>query len=48
MKMKQIYITFHISYKYSTYQIVKNPCNEKQCQHNIQVMGREKYITQET
>ena len=36
MKMK-IYITFHISYKNSTYQTIKDPCNGKQCQH----MGRQ-------
>ena len=28
MKMK-IYITFHISYKYSTYQIFMDTCNQK-------------------
>ena len=33
MKMK-IYITFHISYKYFTYQIIKNPGNE-----NIKLWG---------
>ena len=38
MKTK-IYITFHISYKYSTYQINKDPCNEKQYQHNISSYG---------
>ena len=46
MKMK-IYrsITFHISYKYSTYQIIKNPCNENNVNITYQVMGRQQ-ITQ--
>ena len=44
MKMK-IYITFHISYKYITYQIIKNPCNENNVNITYQVMGRQQ-ITQ--
>ena len=44
MKMK-IYITFHISYKYFTYQIIKNPCNENNVNITYQVMGRQQ-ITQ--
>ena len=27
------------SYKYSTYQIIKDPCNGKQCQNNISSYG---------
>ena len=42
MKMK-IYITFQFSHKYSTYQIIKDPCNEKQCQHNITSYGEKKF-----
>ena len=30
---------FMFSYKYSTYQIIKDPCNGKQCQHNISSYG---------
>ena len=44
MKMK-IYITFHISYKYFTYQIIKNPCNENNVNITYQVVGRQQ-ITQ--
>ena len=43
MKMK-IYITFHISYNYSTYQIIKNPCNENNVNITYQVMGRQQII----
>ena len=50
MKFK-ICITFHTSYKYSTYQIIKDPCNEKY-QYNIliceetrnMIIHQEKYI----
>ena len=40
--------TLHLmfSYKYSTYQIIKDTCNEKQCQHNISSYGETIYITQ--
>ena len=44
MKMK-IYITFHISYKYSTYHIIKDPCNENNVNITYQVMWRQ-HITQ--
>ena len=43
MKMK-IYVTFHISYKNSTYQIIKNPCNENNVNITYQVMGRQHII----
>ena len=46
MKMK-IYVTFHISYKNSTYQIIKNPCNENNVNITYQVMGRQS-ITHKT
>ena len=39
MEMKKIYITFHILHKYSTYQIINDPCNGKQCQYNISSCG---------
>ena len=44
MKMKNIY---YISYfiQISTYQIIKDPCNEKQVNITYQVMGRQQ-ITQ--
>ena len=45
MKMKNIYITFHISYKYSTYQIFMDTCNENNVNITHQVMGRQ-HITQ--
>ena len=31
---------FMFSHKYSTYQIMKDPCNGKQCQHNISIYGQ--------
>ena len=44
MKMK-IYITFHMSYKYSTYHIIKDPFNENNVNISYQVMWRQ-HITQ--
>ena len=32
-------IHFMFSYKNSIYQIIKDPCNGKQCQHNISSYG---------
>ena len=37
--------TFHISYKYFTYQIIKDPYNGNQCQHNITSYGETKHHT---
>ena len=45
-RKRKIYITFHISYKDYTYQIIKDPCNGKQYQHNITSYGETAYITQ--
>ena len=36
---------FHLSYKYFTYQIIKNPCNENNVNITYKVMGRQQ-ITQ--
>ena len=44
MKMKNIhYITYFT--QISTYQIIKDPCNGKQCQHNISSYGETKKVT---
>ena len=36
---KKYILHLMFSYKYSTYQIIKNPFNGKQCQHNISSYG---------
>ena len=40
-------VHFIFSYEYSTYQIIKDPCNQKQCQHNISSCGETRNITQD-
>ena len=39
-----LHFIFHT--KKTTYQIIKDPCNEKQCQHKISSYGETIYLTQ--
>ena len=44
-KNEKYTLHFMFSYKYSTYQIIKDPSNGKQCQHNISSYGETTHHT---